>query len=201
MAIGARVSHNAVVASIDAGLVIWGCRMAGPDMAPLAQERLPSHEHMIVVRAMRIMAIQTIFPDRRMLPDKRTAFVGMAGIAGRGDRFLLEHLGRRSAMRVMAGRAVHFAFFDRHMGAALNLGDNVLMALGTDELHLRFDKQKFVLLGIMDAVACQTGHIAFFVNAADPMHPVFILVTLEAGLFELDGGHPFEILDCGETRI
>ena len=85
MTIGARVSHNAIVAGRNTCLVIGGCGMTRPDMTALAQERLTRDQHMVVVRTVSIMAIHAVFPDRRVLPDKGSALIGMAAVASGGD--------------------------------------------------------------------------------------------------------------------
>src|ERR1035437_7596836 len=101
----------------------------------------------------------------------------------------------------MTGGAVHLAFFNGHVGIPFDLGHNVLMALRADLLNLGFYQQEFVVLRGMHAMAGQAGNVPFLMLAADPVRPVFIGVTLQAGLCEVDGRHSLELLDRGKARV
>ena len=54
---------------------------------------------------MGVVTVQTILADRRVVPEKRTTFFGMAGVTDRIDGMIHEHLARLPAMRIVAGSA------------------------------------------------------------------------------------------------
>jgi hypothetical protein len=195
------ITHDLVVVRTDRCLIIGGRGMARRDMTALAEERQPRHEHMLVMRAMRIMAIQTIFAHRRMLIKERSALIRVTGVASLIGGISIEHLRRRGPVWIVTGGAVHLAFFDGHVGIPIHLGHNILMALGADLRNLGLHEEELVVLRGMHTMTGQAGDIPFFVNAAHPMDTVFILMALEAGLFELDGGEAFKIFDRGEPGI
>ena len=176
--------------------------MAGvQDMATLAQERLTRHQHMVIVRAMGVMAVQTVLPDRDMFPDKRSALVGVTAGAVGGHGFLYQHFRGRAAVRVMAGSAVHLPLLHRHMIASFDPGDDILMALVTNLHGPGLDKKLFLVLGVMNAVAGQARNVMAFMRAAHPMEAPFVLVALETGLAHFNGGHLFKVFDGGKARV
>jgi hypothetical protein len=108
-------------------------------------------------------------PRRRMLPQEGSALVGVAGRALLGDRIPLpQQPDVRGSVRVVAGRAFHLAFADRHVPRAIQLGHLVAMACHT-ETHLRrcFELR---LLGLeaVDAVARDAGEVPGIVDAPLP---------------------------------
>ncbi|HYR77971.1 MAG TPA: hypothetical protein VEM96_19295 [Pyrinomonadaceae bacterium] len=54
---------------------------------------------------MRRMTVHAILADRRMVPEKRTPFFGMAGVTHIIDGMIHEHLPALTAMRIVAGSA------------------------------------------------------------------------------------------------
>ena len=92
-----------------------GGRMARQhmNMALLAQEMSPSGEQLGIVRTMRRVTVHAILADRRMVPEKRSAFFGMAGVTHVIDGMIHQHLAPFPAMRMVAGGAadLHVAKF------------------------------------------------------------------------------------------
>jgi len=71
---------------------------------------------------MRRVTVLAILADRRMLPEKRTPFFGMAGVTHIIDGMIHEHLPTFPTMRVVAGSAtdLHVAKLGaEQMGGAL----------------------------------------------------------------------------------
>ena len=71
---------------------------------------------------MRRVTVHAILADRRMLPEKRTPFFGMAGVTHSIDGMIDEHLPPLPAMRIVAGSAadLHVATLGaEEMGGAL----------------------------------------------------------------------------------
>jgi hypothetical protein len=60
-------------------------------MAILAENVNPFHKEIFMSAAVRRMADKTVLFRRRMYPDKRPAFIGMAGIAEQVRTFRLDH--------------------------------------------------------------------------------------------------------------
>ena len=75
------------------------------NMALLAQQMNASRQKLGIARAMRRVTVQAILADRRMVPEKRTPFFGMAGVTHIIDGMIREHLPRLPAMRSVAGSA------------------------------------------------------------------------------------------------
>ena len=94
----------------------------------LAQERARGNEQHFLVGTMRLVAVETVLANRRMLPDERAALFGVAGIADVIHRVRIEHRSGRRAMRVVAAFAGHLALRQGHMRAFAELGALLLMA-------------------------------------------------------------------------
>src|SRR5713226_4657629 len=88
------------------------------------------------VGAMRLMTVGTIFHDRWVLPQERTAPLGVAAQAILVGRALDELLGIRRSVWIMATGAGHLAFAVGHVRRALQLCTPHLMALQA-QLRLR----------------------------------------------------------------
>jgi len=95
-----------------------------------------------VIAPVRVMAIQAILLDRRVLVHIRTSFFRVAFIAELVDRIGLQHFFGKLPVRVMAVNASHFAFLDRVVGLFVTHGLDVLVALIAHFGPVRF--QEFV---------------------------------------------------------
>src|SRR6185369_17078710 len=84
------------------GAVVQGAGVPGVRVALLAEERYGRLLQLEMVRAVRGMAVQAALTHRRVLPEERTALLGVAGVALLVDRSRLDHLGRRRAVGVVA---------------------------------------------------------------------------------------------------
>jgi hypothetical protein len=84
-----------------------GGRMARQhvNMALLAQQMNASGQKLGIVRTMRRVTVHAILADRRMVPEKRTPFFGMARVTHIIDGIVHEHLAPLPAMRIVAGGA------------------------------------------------------------------------------------------------
>jgi len=92
------------------------------NVALLAQQINARRQQFGIARTMGRVTIQTIFADRRMVPEKRPPFFGMAGVTHIIDRKIDEHLAALPAMRIVAGSAadLHIAKLGaKQMGGAL----------------------------------------------------------------------------------
>ena len=92
------------------------------NVALLAQQINARRQQFGIARTMGRVTIQTIFADRRMVPEKRPPFFGMAGVTHIIDRKIDEHLAALPAMRIVAGSAadLHIAKLSaKQMGGAL----------------------------------------------------------------------------------
>src|SRR6266511_863252 len=88
------------------------------DVTLLAESRLGDPQHVLVVRAVRIVAVGAALVDRRVHPEERAALFGMAGVAGVVERDFLQQRRRGRAVRVVARRARHFPLAQRHVRGA-----------------------------------------------------------------------------------
>jgi hypothetical protein len=108
-----------------------GRRMTGQhvNMALLAQQMNASRQKLGIVRTMRLVTGHAILAGRRMLPEKRTTFFGMAGVTHIIDVKFHEHLVPLPAMRIVAGSAadLHVAkLCAEQMGGALEQGFSLI---------------------------------------------------------------------------
>ena len=102
MAIGTAAIYRPYVQRFSGG-----GRMARQhmNMALLAQQMNASSQKFGIVRTMRRVTVHAIFADRRVLPEKRTPFFGMAGVTHIIDGMIHEHPAPLPAMRIVAGSA------------------------------------------------------------------------------------------------
>ena len=92
------------------------------NVALLAQQMNTRRQQLGIARTMRRVTVQAILADRRMVPEKRTPFFGMAGVTHIIDGIIHEHLAPLPAMRIVAGSAanLHVAKLGaEQMGGAL----------------------------------------------------------------------------------
>ena len=117
-------------------------------MALLARHVSASRQKLGIVRAMRRMARHAILANRRVFPEKRTAFFGMAAVAGIIDRLRDHHLVAIAAMRIVTGGATDFHVLllgAEQMGRTLVHGfANTRMASKTSFLRRETCKQVFL---------------------------------------------------------
>ena len=112
---------------------IESARMEGLRVALLAEPWRTGLEQSGLHRTMRIVAVAAVFADRRVLPQERSAFVGVAGIAGLVDGVLDQQLGPARSMRIVAIRADHLCLHNRMMRGHVRLGSLLLVASEADE--------------------------------------------------------------------
>lgn len=93
-------------------------RMLGSHVTSSAESRIGHFEQSIVHRAVRFMAVGTIFHCRWMFPKKGAASFGVARVAILIDAVLLELSRARASVRIMTIRAGHLALSDRHVRRA-----------------------------------------------------------------------------------
>src|SRR5215210_2870731 len=92
------------------------------NMALLAQHMGASSQKLGIIRAVRRVTVHAILADRRMIPEKRAPFLGMAGVTQSVDGIIQENLPPLPAMRIVAGSAadLHVAQLGaEHVGGAL----------------------------------------------------------------------------------
>src|SRR3954470_19734816 len=131
------------------------------------------------------MAGRAVLPDRCVLPQRRSAHLGVAAVAGLvdgGADFQRLHVGDR-AVRVVARTARHLPFADRHVrNGAFGLGDLQTMT-GCAELGLgRLDELMCGRRRVVDAVARDARQVSALVRASFPPGVHAAGVTAETGL-------------------
>ena len=161
-------------------------------VAPLAEERKLRHEHLVVVRAVGVVAVQAVLANRRVLPEKRPALLRVAGQALLVDPLGRDHLRFRRVVRVMAIRARHLSFahrmvrrpqaFRAHCGVA---GKARLAVPGG--LQLCLDGFE-----VVDAVAGDASEVLAIVNAPHPVRLPSLLVTRQTLLVDVGRRHLLE---------
>ena len=125
-------------------------------------------EHEVVDRAVRLVAVHAVLAHRRMLPQERAALLRMALVAIVVDGGLVQKSLAVGAMRIVAGRARHLAFANRHVRRAPDFRALVLVAL---EARVHLGQLGQLELGRHvrhDRVAIRAGEVARFMRAAAP---------------------------------
>lgn len=167
-------------------------------MTLLAKFRRAGFQQLRIGRAVGFMAIAAILDNRRVLPKKGTAPLGVATVAILIQRRLdqLFRIGR--AMRVVATGAGNLAFAEGHMRRALQLCAAHLMALQAEfrllQLQFFHSAQRSVIAAFArepdfssshDLMAVYADDSAGLVGASLPEHPVALVVALQALIFLL----------------
>ena len=156
------------------------------DVARLAQHGCPHGEQLGLVRAMRGVAGEAILFGRRVLPEKRPAFVGVAAIALVVDRVGGNQFLSLRPVDVVAARALDAppqVLVAEQVRRALQL--RLADALMTREAHLPLCarlQQRLLTLRVVHRVAGDAAFSGQVVLAAAPEHLVLLrLVALQAG--------------------
>lgn len=97
-------------------------------MAALAKLRRFSHQHIIMIASVHLMAIQAVLHDRGMFPSEGTPFLGVAFITEIVDRIGLYHFFSESAVRIVTACTAHPSFLYRMMRLLVNQGPYILVA-------------------------------------------------------------------------
>ena len=156
----------------DSGLV------SGIRVAVLAQEGRSLDQQIRLVRAVRRMAVQAAFADRKVLPQQRAALLRVAVVASLVDRNFLQQLRSRRAVRVVAVGANHLRLANRMVrelvavGTLLGVAGEALLGLGG------LDQDR--VLADVDGMAAGAGHVVGGVLAALPVHAQTGLVAAQA---------------------
>ncbi len=114
-----------------------------------------------------------------MFPQKRPAFVSVAGETGFVNGILDQQSRPGRTMRIVAIGTRDSARRDRMRGKIMHLRPLRLVAVETN-LALRFFGEHFVLR-LMNLVARRTGHVVARMRAARPMRALAAGMAIEAG--------------------
>lgn len=163
-----RAVKDFVAQIIDLILVIQRHSVSSVNMASLAEERDLGVEQLGMVGAMGFVAVRAVFPDRYVVPEKRTSFLGVAFIALLVDGGLLQQFPGLNAVGIVAIRTGHFSLSERMMRGPKELGLFLLMA-GETQVGLagRFEL-RFFRLGRVHAVAVRAGEPPGIMDAPIP---------------------------------
>src|SRR5262245_2611999 len=155
---GRAGSREQPIAGRQETRVVDRARMTRADMASLAENGRLGDEHALVLRSVRVMTCDAPLTDRSVLPQERSALVGMTaraqprnGIAGLQEL----HVGR--TVRVVAARALHLAFANGHVAGSIELRNLVAVATRAGfHLGLALQHAGFGLV-LVHAVAGRAG--------------------------------------------
>src|SRR6266568_5348549 len=122
MAVDSAATDDTVAAVSDLRGVIHRRRMPRGDVAALTEHRQLGDKQAIVVRPVRVVAGRAVLAYRRVLPQERSAFLGMAARAGFVHaRARPEQPDILRSVYVVARHADHLAFAHRHVTGAIQL--------------------------------------------------------------------------------
>ena len=120
---------------VEGVALINGWRVPRCHVTALAEKGQLGDQHAVVVAAVRIVARGAAVHDRRVLPQERAALLGVATRAALVHRGAdTQQLDVHRSVDVVAGRALHPAFADRHVIEALLLVRDGLVALRAGDL-------------------------------------------------------------------
>jgi hypothetical protein len=188
------------------------------NMALLAHQMNTGRQKLGIARTMRRVTVHAILADRRVFPEKRTAFFGMAGVTHIIGGKVHEHIAPLPAMRIVAGSAadLHVAKLGaKQVGGALEkilsplnvatetsffdseTGQHFIGQLGVDDLRrlaLRciseVGPRSTKQLDMMYVVARQAAHVASVMLPALPVEMCAIhRMTLQARLIRCGRSH------------
>src|SRR3984893_15032166 len=159
--------------------------MPGLGVALLAEARLCQLQHRLVVRPVGIVAVGATLDHGLMAPQEGAPLLRVAGEARVVQRRFLEQGRGDRAVRIVARRARHLAFAERHVGAPHRLGPLLDVAAAA-----RFDLGGLgeLMLGrdvLHHLVTVGAGHVARLVRAPLPEDPGAFGVAVEADLIPL----------------
>src|SRR5450759_218034 len=149
-------------------------------MALLAEAGPRNLEHPFLVAAVRVVAGRAALDDRYMLPEERPALLSVATVAGFVHRAGEEHLVVRRAVGVMAARALHLPFTERHVREPRQLCLLLRVAVGTGLDHRLLFEVAALRRSAHHGVTVGTRDIARFVRAPFPERSRCLLVAVEA---------------------
>lgn len=157
-----------------------------------AESRIGNFEQAIVNRAMGLVAVRTIFPNRWVFVQEGSAPFRMAQVTGFIDARLFELRRVGSSVRVMAVRTGQRPFSQRHVGRALELRLSLQVALAAHfRLGSLIEKNRLVpylrqletISGLFhDRMAIDAGHSAPRVRTRPPVSLDASLVAAKADI-------------------
>lgn len=131
-----------------------------------------------MVRTVRLMAIETIFPDRRMLPNEGTAFFVVALVTQLIDGNILEQWRGIGTVRIMTIDTGHLAFRQRHMRTFIKLYLLLLVAGETGLIDILFAQQALLRQFRHWIVAIAARQIVDGMDGTRPIQALGILMAL-----------------------
>src|SRR6476661_971291 len=138
------------------------------DVTLLTEPRLRHLQHVLVIRAVRVVAVGAALDLGRVIPQEGPALLGMAPEAGVVERRLVEQRRCHGPVRIVTRGAGHLALAERHVRRPHRLGPSldVAAAAGLDDGFLR----ELVTGGdvLHDLVAVRAGHVPRLVRAPLP---------------------------------
>ena len=146
-------------------------------VALLAQHGAGSRKQALEIGAMRVVAVEAIFPDRRVLEQKGPTLLGMTAVADVVDAIGFEQGVRRRTMGIVAVDAGYLSLRQRHVRAHVKLRALDLVA-GKAGLVDGLARRQTMRGEIRHrVVAIAAGEFVVFVNRAVPENPGSALVA------------------------
>ena len=149
-------------------------------VAAQTQERSLALQHAGVIRTVRVMAVGAVFAGRGMLPQERTPFISVTGVASfiHGGGF--QKFGPEGTMRVVTTGTVHLPFPDRHMRGFQKLSPFFQMAAQADAFRVFIDCQTRIAAPLHDVMATVAGDIVGRVRPTLPIGAPGAFMALQA---------------------
>lgn len=134
------------------------------------------------------MAIQAVFPDRRMLPDERPALFLVALVANLIDRVGFEQRRGNGPVRVVAVGTGDFAFGQGHVRAFPEFGALLLMATVAGLADAVFAQQAFFREPGHRIVAVAATQVVHLMDRTGPGDTLLAPMALKThGVLLIDG--------------
>ena len=149
-------------------------------VALLAKPGLRDLQQLLVVRSVRVVAVQAAFHHGSVLPEERATLFRMTGVANLVHRVALQELGSGRTVRVVAIRAGQLSFPDRHVGGAHALGPTLRMALAAGGDLGRLGELTLIRDLFHELVAVDTAQVPGIVRTTLPVHAGRLLMALKA---------------------
>lgn len=151
-------------------------------MTRLAKIRHLLLQHRHLIGPVRIVAVATVFPHRRMFPNHRAALFLVAVVTSFVDGRRLELARSRAAMRIVAIGATHLAFAQRHMGRTVHPRPLVFVTHETNFFGIFKNGERLLALARHHVVALVATDVVHFVRASAPTQALPFFMALQTHL-------------------
>src|SRR5690606_11753884 len=170
-------------------------------VALLAQDRPGDLQQLVVIRSVRVVAVQAALAHRPVLPEERVALLGVAGVADVVDAISLPQGRCHRGARDMSDDARPLPLWHRRVRALAEFGALLRMALVARLRYALAHQQAGGRDALHRVVAIGAADLVVRVHRSGPVQPVPTLVAAEAlAVLHLDRRSP-RLREADDQRL